>query len=121
MPYDLLADFTVLVHLGFIGFVAVGGFVASRHQAVLVAHVPAVVWALGIVTVGWTCPLTELENWFRERAGGGTYETGFVDQYLTGVLYPEPYERVAQGLLAAAVVVSYVTLAFHRQHSLSRS
>jgi Protein of Unknown function (DUF2784) len=113
--YKLLADFTVVVHLGFVGFVALGGFFASRHPAVLLAHIPAVIWALGIVTVGWPCPLTGLENWLRERAGGEAYAEGFIDRYLTGVLYPEQYERAAQALVAAAVVASYITLAIRRR------
>lgn len=115
MLYKLLADLTVVVHLGFIGFVAVGGFFASRYPVVLFAHVPAVIWALGIVTVGWPCPLTGLENWLRQRAGGDPYDTGFVDRYLTGVLYPEQYERAAQALVGAAVVASYVTLVLRRR------
>jgi hypothetical protein len=117
--YKLLADLTVVVHLGFVGFVAVGGFVAARYPAVLFAHIPAVIWALGIVAVGWPCPLTGLENWARERAGSEAYEGGFIDRYLTGVLYPAEYERAAQALVAVAVVASYVTLAVRRR-SLSR-
>jgi hypothetical protein len=120
VPYALLADLVVALHLGFVAFVVVGGFVAWRYPAVLVAHVPAVAWALGIVTVGWPCPLTGWENDLRRRAGGG-YSGGFVDRYLTGVLYPERFERLAQGAVALAVVAAYAGLALRRHRAAMRS
>ena len=110
MPYALLADAVVALHLAFVAFVAVGGFLAWRHPLVLLAHVPAAAWSLGIVTVGWPCPLTGVENDLRVRAGAPAYEGGFVDRYLTGVLYPAQYERLLQALVAAAVAVAYVGL-----------
>ena len=88
MPYTLLADLTVLIHLGFVAFVAAGGFLAWRYPTVLIAHVPAVAWALGIVAVGWPCPLTDLEQGLRLRAGTGGYSGPFMDRYVTGLLYP---------------------------------
>jgi hypothetical protein len=56
MPYGLLAGLTVAAHLGFVAFVPLGGFLALRHPRVLLAHVPAVGWAAGIVLIGWPCP-----------------------------------------------------------------
>ena len=98
MPYGFLADAVLVIHFGFVVFVALGGFMAWRYPLLLVAHVPAVGWALGIVTIGWPCPLTGVENDLRERAGSEAYEGGFVDRYLTGVLYPAEYERLMQAL-----------------------
>ena len=110
MLYDFLANAVIVIHLGFVVFVAVGGFVAWRYPRILVAHGPAVAWALGIVTVGWSCPLTGVENNLRERAGRLTYDGGFVDRYLTGVLYPTEYEQLMQALVAAGVTSAYVPL-----------
>lgn len=115
MPYAFLAKAVVVVHFGFVVFVAVGGFVAWRYPLVLAAHVPAVGWALGIITVGWPCPLTGVENDLRERAGSQAYEEGFVDRYLTGILYPTEYERLMQGLVAVSVITAYVGLALRRR------
>lgn len=117
MPYGLLADLTALAHLGFVVFVPVGGFVALRFPRVLFAHLPSVAWAFGIVTIGWPCPLTNLENAFRERAGRTTHEVGFIDAYLTGIVYPERFLPVLQGLVAASVVTSYALLARQRRGS----
>lgn len=83
----------------------------------LAAHVPAAGWALGIITIGWSCPLTGLENDLRERAGSHAYEGGFVDRYLTGVLYPTEYERLMQALVAVGVVTGYLGLALYRWRS----
>lgn len=115
MPYTFLANLTVLVHLAFVAFVAVGGFLAWRHPVMLLAHVPAAAWALGIVVVGWSCPLTELENQLRIWAGSGAYSGPFLDRFVTGVLYPERYANVAQALVAGAVLISYVGLALRRR------
>lgn len=112
--YGLLADLTVVIHLGFVGFVALGGFFAIRHPVVLYAHVPAVLWSIGIVTIGWSCPLTSLEVWLRAQAGTYASTGGFVDHYLTGVLYPEQFERLAQGLVGIALAIAYVNVAVHR-------
>jgi Protein of Unknown function (DUF2784) len=86
MPYGLLADLTVAAHFGFVAFVPLGGFLALRHPRVLLAHVPAVGWAAGIVLIGWPCPLTSLERYFREHAGRAAHEEGFIGTYLTGVV-----------------------------------
>jgi Protein of Unknown function (DUF2784) len=108
--YRVLALGTAAAHLGFIVFVPAGGFLAWRHRRVLIAHVPAAAWALGIVTVGWTCPLTDIENALRVRAGAPPYEGGFVGRYLRDVVYPGQYERMVQGLVAVAVLASYAGL-----------
>jgi hypothetical protein len=115
MPYALLADVTVLVHLGFVAFVAVGGFLAWRYPVVLIAHVPSVVWALGILVVGWPCPLTDVEQRLRLWAGSDGYSGAFMDRYVTGVLYPEHHAPAARALVAAAVLVSYAGLGLRRR------
>lgn len=115
MPYAVLADAVVAIHLGFVVFVAVGGFIAWRHPLVLVAHVPAVAWALGIVTIGWPCPLTRVENRLRERAGADAYEGAFLDRYVTGILYPTQHERLMQALVAALVICAYVGFLLRRR------
>ncbi len=117
MPYAFLAGAVVVIHFGFVVFVAVGGFIAWRYPLVLAAHVPAAGWALGIITVGWPCPLTGVENDLRQRAGSQAYEGGFVDRYLTDVLYPTEYERLMQALVAVSVMTAYAGLVLRRRRS----
>jgi Protein of Unknown function (DUF2784) len=55
---------------------------------VLWLHLPAAAWALVIVAVGVECPLTPLKKHLRHLAGQRGYSGGFLDYYLTGVIYP---------------------------------
>lgn len=121
MAYTFLADLTVLVHLGFVVFVAVGGFVAWRRPRVLRAHLPAVGWALGIVTIGWPCPLTLAEKQLRSWGGVGGYPGAFLDRYVTGVLYPARYAQVAQAMVAVAILTSYAGLWLSQRRRTGRS
>ncbi len=116
MFYGLLADVVVVIHLGFIAFVAVGGFLAWRWPWLLWLHVPAIIYALVIVTVGFDCPLTPLERGLRHAAGQRGYAGGFVKHYLTGVVYPDRQLALAQAVVAAAVLAGYAGLFIrHRQ------
>jgi hypothetical protein len=102
MAYRLLADATAFVHLLFVLYVAFGGFLTWRWPRTIVAHVLAVAWGAGSVVVGFDCPLTSAENWARAEAGeAGLPPGGFIEHYLTGVIYPES----ALGLVRAGVVV----------------
>ncbi|MDX2057418.1 MAG: DUF2784 domain-containing protein, partial [Gemmatimonadales bacterium] len=69
MIYDWLADLTLLVHLGFIGFVAAGGLLVLRWRRLAWLHLPAAIWGVAIEVSGWICPLTPLENHWRRKAG----------------------------------------------------
>lgn len=110
MVYRLLANLVVVVHLAFIVVVAVGGFVAWRWPRAVWIHVPVLVWAAAIVTIGFTCPLTPLEKHLRERGGGERYAGGFIDHYLDGVVYPGRYTALARALVAVLVLASYAVL-----------
>jgi hypothetical protein len=111
VTYAVLGDLVVALHLAFIVFVAVGGFLAWRWSQLRWLHVPAVVWSAGIVAIGYRCPLTTVENHLRRLGGEAGYDGGFVDRYLTGVVYPGAYAGLLQALLALAVVVSWAGLA----------
>jgi hypothetical protein len=107
MPYRLLADVVVVIHIGFVLFVALGGFLAWRWPRVLPAHVAAVVWGVGIIAIGWDCPLTPLEKWLRRLGGEASYEGGFVDRYLENVVYPGELTPHLRVVAAIAIVVAW--------------
>ena len=78
MIYRLLADGLLLLHLAFILFVVLGGFLAWRHPRLAWLHLPCAAWGACVEFAGWDCPLTPLENhpWdaqfkpgFRRQAG----------------------------------------------------
>lgn len=106
MIYRLLADLTVLLHAGFVLFVIGGGLLVLWRRRVAWLHLPAALYGAAIELFGWTCPLTPLEVRFRRAAGRAGYAGGFIDHYVTDLLYlPAPVweeVRVWLGLLVLA-------------------
>jgi hypothetical protein len=105
MLAHLLADAVVLLHLGFILFVACGGFLALRWPKAAWVHVPAAIWGALVELAGWVCPLTPLENRLRLAAGGDAYTGGFINRYIVPVVYPAGLDRELQVALGLAVIV----------------
>jgi len=118
--YWLSADLVVIVHLGFIVFVAVGGLLAWRWRWLWRVHLPAAVYSLAIVTIGFDCPLTPLEKQLRRRAGEEAYAGGFVDHYLTNVVYPGRLTPLLRAVAVVCIVVGYAGL-FIRWRQRNRS
>ncbi|MQY30439.1 DUF2784 domain-containing protein [Nocardia aurantia] len=114
--YRLLADATAGVHFLFVAYLVVGGFLACRWRWTIWTHVVAVVWGFSTVLFGFVCPLTELENWSRRRAGeAGLPPSGFIDHYITGVLYPRSALELVRVLVMLVVLTSWVLyLRFYR-------
>jgi len=103
--YHLLAAAVVLLHLAFIVFVVVGGWLVLRRPGWAWVHLPAALWGFWVEAAGWVCPLTPLEQELRRRAGLPAWEGDFVARCLFPLLYPEGLSRQAQGWLAALVVL----------------
>ncbi|MGH8248506.1 MAG: DUF2784 domain-containing protein, partial [Gammaproteobacteria bacterium] len=76
-----------------------------RWPAAAWVHLPAAAWGAAIEFGGWVCPLTPLERELRLRAGEYGYDSTFIDQYLTPVIYPMGLNREMQFLLGFAVLV----------------
>jgi len=104
MLYQFLAAMVLLLHLGFILFVAAGAALVVRRRRLLPLHLAAVAWGIAIEATGAACPLTGLENHLRMLAGTAGYADGFVDHYLVGLIYPSGLTRGMQWGLAAAVL-----------------
>lgn len=119
--YGVLADFVVVLHLAFVAFVVIGGFLVLRWRWLVWAHVPAAVWGALIEFFGWVCPLTPLEKELRQRAGEAAYGGGFVETYLLPILYPGALTRTVQialGILVIAInVVAYTLVVRHKRVS----
>ncbi|MEU8901706.1 DUF2784 domain-containing protein [Nocardia sp. NPDC048505] len=118
MLFRLLADATAAVHLAFVGYVVVGGFLAWRWPRTLWLHLLAFGWGFGTVLIGFDCPLTYLEDWARRRAGQqGLPPSGFIDHYLTGVIYPDSALTLVRALVAVTVLVSWAGFAWRLRDS----
>jgi Protein of Unknown function (DUF2784) len=108
MAYALAADVVMLAHVTFLLYVALGGFLAWYRPWLIVPHAAAATWGLLSATVGMRCPLTAWEDAARRHAGEHGLSRGFVDTYLTGVVYPADRLLEAQLLVASIVLVSWV-------------
>lgn len=105
MCYAILADIVVLTHFSFIIFVPLGGLLVFWRRWWAWLHVPAFAYGALISLFGWICPLTYLENWFRELAGEAMYESGFIDHYIMPLIYPEGFTRPLQIFVGTAVLL----------------
>jgi hypothetical protein len=105
LTYELLADAVVILHLAFVVFVVAGGLFTLKWRRVALVHLPAVAWGALVECLGWTCPLTPLENWLRARGGGLGFEGEFVERHALPVLYPVALTRSWQVGLGVSVVV----------------
>lgn len=115
--YQSVVGFVVVVHLAFIGYVVIGGFLALRWRRTIWLHIAAVIWGAAIAAKRADCPLTGLERWARARAGMAPLPPdGFIAHYLTGVIYPVGWVVGVQ-LVSFAVVALSWALYFRRRRS----
>jgi hypothetical protein len=70
---------------------------------------------LASITVGFDCPLTNLESWLRRRGAQQPYATGFVDHYVKGRVYPHGHEGVVQVAIAALILAAYAQMLLGRR------
>jgi len=121
MIYGMLANVVVVVHAAFVLFAVFGGFLVLRWRRLAWFHIPAVLWAALVELADWFCPLTPLENWFRQHAGITSYRSDFIEYYIMAVLYPEALTReiqVALGLAVLCINVSVYAWVWYRRRPL---
>jgi Protein of Unknown function (DUF2784) len=121
MIWSALADALVVVHFAFTTFVILGGFLTWRWPWLAFAHLPALAWGCWIEVSNSICPLTPLENHWRELAGEAGYREGFLAHYLVRLLYPPgltwQVQRELAALLIAINVVAYTGLVRRRRRA----
>lgn len=105
MIYWLTANLILIIHLGFIVYVVIGGFLLTRWKWSILLHLPATVWAALLEFNGWLCPLTPLENYLISRGQEFGYNGGAVLSFLLSILYPDSLTRQTQILLGLTVVI----------------
>jgi hypothetical protein len=105
MLFRAAADLVVVVHALFVGFVVLGGLLVARWPRLAWLHLLAAAWGVAIEFGGWICPLTPLENYFRERAGSSIYQGDFIEHYVVPVLYPAQLTHLRQIWFGVAAIV----------------
>lgn len=114
-----LAGVVVLVHLGYLIYATVGGFLALRRLGWLWPHLLSTVWSVAVTLTPLNCPLTALEKWLIRMDGRVPYDDSFTAYYLRDSLYPARYEvAIWLGMIAVALL-SYVAVlsARHQRHA----
>jgi multisubunit Na+/H+ antiporter MnhB subunit len=114
-----LVGLIVTVHFAFVAYVVVGGVLAIRWPWLFWPHFAAAVWGLSGLLIPLACPLTAAEDWARQRAGEAALTRGFLDRYITGVLFPARYTTPVVVLVGLIVAASW--LMTYRQWGVHRS
>ena len=111
MFHQVIGDTAMILHFVFLALVTFGGFLTWKWPRLIWVHLPVAIYALGITVIGWDCPLTHVEEWARTNTGHDNMtEAGFIDHYLTGVIYPEKHLFTAQLLVASSIAISWIGL-----------
>ena len=93
MWYRVGADLVLLLHFLFAAFAVFGGVLVAYNFAWSWVHIPTVFWSSVVNLMGWTCPLTPLENALRIRAGQSGYSGGFIRHYVGRAVFPRGMPR----------------------------
>ncbi|UOZ08764.1 MULTISPECIES: DUF2784 domain-containing protein [unclassified Amycolatopsis] len=108
-----LADVTVAVHILALLLIGLGGFLAWRWPKLIFVHMFAAFWGILVNVTPVPCPLTALENFFRNQEGLGDLPGGFNAYYLYDTVFPRSW-LPAIGIIAVVLVIySYVGV-YHR-------
>ena len=103
--YELLANLTLIAHLIFILFVIFGGMLFFIFSKIIYIHIPSLLWGIYIELTNSICPLTYLENWFLYKSELSTYSSGFINNYLFPIIYPEGLTAEIQIYLGVSLIV----------------
>ncbi len=121
LAYLILADAVVILHAAYVGFVVFGfalivigaalGWSWVRNFWFRAAHLGAIAIVCLGAFAGIVCPLTTLENFLRQKAGGTTYPGSFVGHWAHKLIFynfpPEVFTAsyIVFGLLVVAAFV----------------
>ena len=122
MLYRLSADLILVVHAGFIAFVLVGLVLIwighfrrwnwTRSWWFRLAHLLAIALVVAQSLMRITCPLTDLENALRIRAGQDPYgDAGFIAHWLHKLIFftaPHWVFMVCYSLFALLVIGTFI-------------
>ena len=108
MAWKITADVIVVVHFLWILFIICGALIGRWVRWVQWLHVGALAFSVCLQLFQWTCPLTHLEVWLRQRHNPALgYVGDFLAHYAERVVYwPAPRGVVlAVKLLVVGVTV----------------
>ena len=87
--WRLLADLVILLHAAWALFLATGFIFALKKSKIAFVHLGGLGFSFLLNLMGWYCPLTYLENYFRSLfSPGAVYSSPFMMVYFYRFLYP---------------------------------
>jgi len=110
----------VLLHLAYLVYATVGGFLGLRGLLWLWPHLLSTAWSVAVTLTPLNCPLTALEKWLLGAADRAPYDGSFTAHYLRDVVYPAKYEDGIWLAMIGVALLSYVVVLASRAHT-SRS
>ena len=114
MIFRWLALAVVGLHIAYLGYLLVGGFLAWRWPRTIAVHVAAAIWGLLVISGAVPCPLTWLQNVLRRAGGEAPLANSFVDTYVRGVFYPSGQQLITQVVIGTVVGLSWAGLVILR-------
>ena len=109
----IAAQAVVVLHLGYLLYVLLGGFLGLLDVRWLVPHGLSVIWGVLGTVAARACPLTLLEKDLIVLDGGAPYVGTFISYHVAGVYYPAEWQEAVWHLSAVVVLTSYVVVAVH--------
>ncbi|MFC7500455.1 DUF2784 domain-containing protein [Nocardioides sp. CPCC 206347] len=107
--HRLVAAAACVVHMLFVAFTVLGGFLAWLMPWVFLPHLAAAAWGGRMSISRAACPLSRIEDWGREGAGRQPMsERGFIAHYFEGNVYPAKIARRVEVLVGTLVVGSWL-------------
>src|SRR5215207_2277835 len=105
MRARILGNLVLVFHFAFALFSALGGFLVLWKRWLAWFQIPAVLWSSFVNLFSHVCPLTPLENRFRRLAGQTGYEGGFIEHYITPLIYPGGMPRRMELIAGYSVLI----------------
>lgn len=105
MGARILANFILGFHFGFVLFSVLGGFLVLWKRWIAWLHIPSVLWSSFVNLFSHVCPLTPLENRFRQLAGQAGYEGEFIQHYVAPLVYPGGMPRRMELIASYSVLL----------------
>lgn len=119
--YNTLADLTLVAHVALVMFVLFGqlaillgwarGWTRTRGALFRLTHLASIVVVMIETWFDVTCPLTALENHWRQLAGQAGYQTSFIGTWLDRLLFynaPDWLFTTLYTLFALTVLATFI-------------
>jgi Protein of Unknown function (DUF2784) len=103
-----LEDVTVVIHFAALLYIGLGGFLVWRWPKSIFVHVFFAAWGFAVNIFPIPCPLTAVENYFRNLQGLGDLPGGFNEYYIYGELFPQSMLPFVAGGAVVVLIISYV-------------